>query len=97
MVVSSCRGYGITLDAMTCLSRRDPNKDIFKKVKKQQKSKRRNYYSMVDIDLKKRMLECQKERYPLDDVCTFFYWSQSRTCTLDNTNNEIVELDYRYR
>ena len=95
MIVSSCRVVGITLDAMTCLSRRDPDKDIFKKVKKQQKSKRRNFYNMVDIDLKKRMLECQKERYPLDDVCTFSSLSQSRNCTLDNTNNEIVELNYR--
>ena len=92
MVVSSCR-YDITLDAMTCLSRRDPNKDIFKKVKKQQKSKRRNFYNMVDIDLKKRMLECQKERYPLDGVCKAD--DKRRPCTLKNTNNEVVELNYR--
>ena len=93
MVVSSCRKYGFTLDAMTCLSRRDPYKDIFKKVKKQQKSKRRNYYSMVNIDLKKRMLECQKESYPLDTLCN--YYDMSTPCTLKNTNNEIVELDPR--
>ena len=94
MVVSSCR-YGITLDAMTCLSRRDPNKDIFKKVKKSHINKRWNIYNMVDIDLKKRMLECQKERYPLDDVCMFRDLDQSRKCTLDNTNNEAVELNFR--
>ena len=89
------RYNGITQDAITCLSRHDPDKDNFKKVKKQQKSKRRNFYNMVDIDLKKRMLECQKERYPLDTVCN--YYGKSRPCTLKNTNNEIVELDYRYR
>ena len=76
---------------MTCLSRHDPGKDIFKKVKKQQKSKRRNFYNMVDIDLKKRMLECQKERYPLDGVCN--YNDTYRPCTLKNTNNEVVELN----
>ena len=92
MLVFSRRKYGITLDAMICLSRRDPNKDIFKKVKKQQKSKRRNFYNMVDIDLKKRMLECQKERYPLDAVCNYNH--TSRPCTLKNTNNEVVELNY---
>ena len=91
MVVSSCSN-GMTLDAMTCLSRHDPDKDNFKKVKKQQKSKRRNFYNMVDIDLKKRMLECQKERYPLDGVCKDDH--KSRPCTLKNTNNEVVELNY---
>ena len=96
MIVSSFRDLGITLDAMTCLSRHDPDKDIFKKVKKQQKSKRRNFYNMVDIDLKKRMLECQKERYPLDAVCRFDV-RRSRNCTLKNTNNEVVELNYRWR
>ena len=94
MVVSSCR-YGITLDAMTCLSRRDPNKDIFKKVKKQQKSKRRNFYNMVDIDLKERMLECQNESYPLHDICMFEDFLTGKDCTLKNTNNELVDLDYR--
>ena len=95
MVVSSRRKYGESLDAMTCLSRRDPKKDIFKKVKKPQKNKRRNFFNMVDI--KDGMLVCQKEeeRYPLDDVCkaddTF------RPCTLKNTNNEVVELTYFWK
>ena len=94
MVVSSCR-FGITLDAMTCLSRRDPDKDIFKKVKKAHINKRWNYYSMVNIDLKKRMLECQKEHYPLDGICKDDH--KSRPCTLKNTNNEVVELNYILR
>ena len=91
MIVSSCR-YGMTLAAMTCLSRHDPDKDIFKKVKKSHINKRRNFYKMVNIDLKKRMLECQTERYPLDGVCKDDY--KSRPCTLKNTNNEVVELNY---
>ena len=77
---------------MTCLSRRDPNKDIFKKVKKSHINKRWNLYKMVNIDLKKRMLECQKERYPLDGVCKAD--DKRRPCTLKNTNNEVVELHY---
>ena len=96
MIVSSCSDVGITLDAMTCLSRHDPGKDIFKKVKKSHINKRWNFYNMVDIDLKKRMLECQKERYPLDAVCRFDV-RRSRNCTLKNTNNEVVELNYRWR
>ena len=92
MVVSSCR-YGITLDAMTCLSRRDPNKDIFKKVKKSHIiNKRWNFYKMVDINLKKMMLECQKESYPIsDDLCKDD--DKRRPCTLKNTNNEVVDLN----
>ena len=88
MIVSSCRDFGITLDAMTCLSRRDPKKDIFKKVKKPQKNKRRNFFNMVDI--KDGMLVCQSESYRLDNICVY---DQSRNCTLDNTNNEVVELN----
>lgn len=61
-----CR-FAISLEAFTCLSRRDPNKDIFMKVKKKQK--RRNFYNMVDI--KDGMLICQEERYLLDKVCVF--------------------------
>ena len=91
MVVSSCRDDGITLDAMTCLSRRDPKKDIFKKVKKPQKNKRQNFYNMVDI--KDGMLVCQSESYRLDNICV--YGGQSRNCTLKNTNNEVVELNYQ--
>ena len=59
----------MSLEAFTCLSRRDPNKDIFMKVKK--KHRRRNFYNHVDI--KDGMLICQKEkeRYLLDKVCVF--------------------------
>ena len=89
MVVSSCRKYGFTLDAMTCLSRRDPYKDIFKGVKKSHINKRWNFYNMVDI--KDGMLVCQSESYRLDNICV--YGIQSRNCTLDNTNNEVVELN----
>ena len=96
MVVSSCREYGLTLDAITCLSRNDPDKDIFKKVKKPQKNKRRNFFNMVDIDVKKRMLVCQDESYSLDDVCVFGSDLDSRKCTLKNTNKEVVELNYRH-
>ena len=92
MVVSSCRDFGITLDAIICLSRHDPDKEIFKKVKKPQKSKRRNFYNMVDIDVKNRMFECQKESYLLDEAC--LNDERSRKCTLDNTNNEAIELNY---
>ena len=91
MVVSSCRDY-MTVDAMTCLSRREPNKDIFKKVKKPQKSKRRNFYNLLTI--KDGMLVCQSESYRLDNICVYDDY-QSRNCTLDNTNNEVVELHYR--
>ena len=79
---------------MTCLSRNDSNKDIFKKFRKPQKKKRRNFYSMVDIDLKKRMLMCKNENYSLENVCVFENRSQSRLCTLKKTNNEVVELNY---
>ena len=78
---------------MTCLSRRDPNKDIFKKVKKSHINKRWNFYNMVNIDLKMRMLAGQKESYPLDAVCNNYH-DYSRPCTLKNTNNEVVELNY---
>ena len=78
---------------MTCLSRHDSDKDIFNKVKKSHINKRWNLYKMVNIDLKKRMLECQKESYPLDTLCN--YYDMSTPCTLKNTNNEIVELDPR--
>ena len=92
MIVSSCSDVGITLDAMTCLSRHDPGKDIFKKVKKSHINKRWNFYNMVDI--KDGMLVCQKEeeRYLLDDVCKGD--DKFRSCTLDNANNEAVDLNY---
>ena len=83
MVVSSCRPFGITLDAMTCLSRRDPNKDIFKKVKKQQKNKRHNFYNLMPDD---GMLVCQNESYPLKEVCLFRDRWQRKNCTLKNAN-----------
>ena len=95
MVVSSCRDFGLSLDAMTCLSRNDSNKDIFQKVNKPQKNKRRNFFNMVDIDVKKRMLVCQDESYSLDDVCVFGSWDESKKCTLRNTNKEVAELNYR--
>ena len=95
MVVSSCRNDAITLDAITCLSRHDPGKDIFKKVKKSQKSKRRNFHNLLDIN--DGRLVCRSESHQLDDICMFDDSWHSKKCTLDNTNNEVVELNYRGR
>lgn len=78
---------------MTCLSRNDySRKDIFKKVKKPQKNKRRNFYNLVDI--KDGKLVCQHESHELHDVCVFDRLDVRRKCTLKNSNNEFVELNF---
>ena len=45
------------------------------------------------VDIKDGMLVCQSESYRLDEICMFDYRGQSKECTLDNTNNEVVELN----
>ena len=80
----------MTVDSLTCLSRGDPNKDIFNGMKKLQKKKRHNFYNMVEI--RNGRLICQNESYSLDDVCRDN--RKDRKCTLKNTNNEVVDLNY---
>ena len=91
MFASSFSEYSINLGALTCLSRNDPDKDIFKIVKKPQKKRRRNFYNLVDI--KDGWLVCQSETYSLDNICVGGK-QESKLCTLKNTNNEVVDLGY---
>lgn len=91
-IFSSSSENDTSLDAITCLSRNDPNKDIFKKVKKTQKKKRRNFYNLVDI--KDGTLSCQNKTFKIQNICVNDAPRNSKICTLKNTNNEVVELDH---
>lgn len=77
----------MSTETITCLSRKDPDKDLFANVEKQRK-KRWNYYLWIDI--KNGTLICQNETYPINELCE--EQSGSQPCTLPNSN-DIVELN----
>ena len=75
---------------MTCLSRRDSDKDIFDSgTQKKPKTKRRwNFYSLIDI--KGGNLTCQNEdeTYSIDELCHQFT-EDNQKCTLDGTTVDL--------
>ena len=73
---------------MTCLSRTDENKNIFKE-KNQKAKKRWNFFA--EIDIKDGVLLCQTEKYPLDYLCDKSKWKQK--CTF--RNGETYEINPR--
>ena len=78
----------MNLDAITCLSRNDFNKDNFMKVRKHSVKKRRNFYNLVEVDIITGMLVCQNESIALEDICKD-NTKDPQKCTLKNTNEVI--------
>ena len=66
---------------MTCLSRKDPNKDIFNT----QKRKRWNFYPLLRIS--NGTLFCDKERYDIKDLCYVNAFDQK--CTINGVKVEL--------
>ena len=81
----SLRGLVMHKDQMTCISRRDKNKNIFSK--KIDSHRRWNTYSLIDI--RNGSLACANETYPLSEICSITGFAQSMPCTLHGTNEKV--------
>ena len=68
---------------MLCISRRDPNKNIFSNHKKNKM--RKNFFTMINI-LNGR-LNCAKESYYLEEMC--YDQSVFKPCTLIGTQENV--------
>ena len=81
-----CRIVLKNLNEMTCISRRDKNKNLFS-MQNNIKRRRWNLYPLIAFE--KGMLVCANESYPLEDLCLYEYNAKSQPCTLLGTTETV--------